>query len=201
MGGVIVDVHRDRAIRIFMDIGVSDIEQFLDVYCHKGIFYDFENGDIDTDEFCRLLCKHTGKSIPREAIERAWKSMIDPPLAYKLEYLRDLRAKGYKVLLLTNNNPVIIGWACSPGFTPYGNALSDYFDKLYISYQMKCSKPGLEIYQKMIDDAGIDPAESLFIDDSDRNIQAAVACGLHVLLIQNGSDWRNTLTKYMPNIT
>ena len=194
MGGVIVDVQRDRAVRTFIDIGVSDITQFLDAYRHKGIFYDFENGDIDTGEFCRLLCEHTGKPIPREAIENAWKSMIDPPPAYKLEYLQALRAKGYKVFLLTNNNPVIIGWACSPGFTPFGKPLSDYFDKLYISYQMKCSKPGLQIYRMMIEDAQINPAESLFIDDSERNIQAAAACGLSVLLVKNSSDWRNELS-------
>jgi len=194
MGGVIVDVQRNRAVQKFKEIGVADIEQFLDTYQHKGIFYDFENGDIDTAEFCRLLCRHTGKPIPREAIESAWKSMIDPPLAYKLEYLRDLRSQGYHVLLLSNNNPVIIGWACSPGFTPFGDALSDYFDKLYISYQMKSSKPGLQIYRMMIEDAQIDPAESLFIDDSERNIQAATACGLSTLLIQNGSDWRDEVT-------
>jgi putative hydrolase of the HAD superfamily len=193
MGGVIVDVHRDRAIQNFKALGLSDADEFIDNYHHKGIFIAFENGDIDCDEFCRLLCQYTGNPVPNEAIENAWKSMIDPPFEYKLDYLQELR-KSYQVFLLTNNNPYIINWACSQGFTSSGKALSDYFDKIYVSYKMKCTKPGLKIYQMMIEDAGINPAESLFVDDSEQNIQAASACGMAVHLVKNGSDWRNELS-------
>ena len=192
MGGVIVDVRRERAIRNFRALGLSDAEKYVDDYHHKGIFIAFENGDIDCDEFCRLLCLQIGKSVPCEAIENAWKSMIDPPQTYKLEYLQELR-KSYKVFLLTNNNPYIMNWACSPGFASSGKALSDYFDKIYVSYQMKCTKPGLKIFQMMMEDAAINPAESLFIDDSEKNIQAAADCGMQVCLVKNGVDWRNDL--------
>ena len=192
MGGVIVDVRRERAIRHFKALGLNDADKFVDDYHHKGIFIAFENGDIDCNEFCRLLCQYIGKPVPTEAIANAWKSMIDPPQEYKLEFLQELR-KSHKVFLLTNNNPYIMNWACSPGFTASGKALSDYFDKIYVSYQMNCTKPGLKIYQMMIGDAGINPAESLFIDDSEINIRAATACGLSVLHVQNGSDWQNDL--------
>ena len=193
MGGVIVDVHRDRAIRNFNAIGVDDADQLIDSYHHKGIFFDIENGDIDADEFCRLLCKHVGKNIPREDIEYAWRSIIAPPLAYKLEYLQELR-KTHKVYMLSNNNSIIMDWACTPGFTGPGKSLADYFDKLYLSYQMKCAKPGHEIYKKMIEDAGINASESLFIDDSENNINAAKECGLQIYLAQNGADWRDNVS-------
>ena len=193
MGGVIVEVQRERAIQSFKAIGLSDAEKFIDDYHHKGIFIAFENGDIDCNEFCRLLCQYIGKNVPEEAIKNAWKSMIDPPADYILEYLQELR-KSYKVFLLTNNNPYIINWACSPGFASSGKTLSDYFDKIYVSYQMKCTKPGLKIYRMMTKDAGINPAESLIIDDSEQNIQGAIACGFQVLHVKNGADWRNALT-------
>lgn len=192
MGGVIVDVHRDRAVHNFSAIGV-DAEHLIDTYHHKGIFIDIENGDIDADEFCRLLCEYAGKKIPCEEIGKAWRSIIDPPQEYKLEYIRELR-KTHRVFLLTNNNPIIMDWACAPGFTQSGNALSDYFDKLYISYKMKCTKPDLKIYKMMIEDAGIDPSESLFIDDSEQNIKAGRACGLQVYLAENRTDWREDVS-------
>ncbi len=192
MGGVIVDVHRERAIRNFQALGVHDADRLIDTYHHKGIYIDFENGVIDTDEFCRLLCQHVGKAISTEEIITAWKSIISPPAIYKLEFIQELRKK-YRVLLLTNNNPILIDWANTPGFVANGKALSDYFDKIYVSYKMKCTKPDLKIYRMMIEDAGIDPAESLFIDDSDLNIQAAKACGFNVLLVINGEDWREEL--------
>ena len=193
MGGVIVDLQRERAIQSFKVLGLNDADKFIDDYHHKDIFIAFEKGDIDCKEFCRLLCQYIGKYVPDEAIENAWKSMIDPPAGYLLEYIQELR-KSHKVFLLTNNNPYIINWACSPGFTSSGKALSDYFDKIYVSYLMKCTKPGLKIYRMMIADADINPAESLFIDDSAQNIQGAVACGLQVLHVKNGADWRHELT-------
>ena len=191
MGGVLVDVQRARAIRNFKAIGVSDADKLIDMYYHKGLFFNFENGDIDTAGFCRLLSEYAGKPIPREDIENAWRSIIDPPPAYKLEYLQQLRKK-YKLYLLTNNNPIIIDWASSPDYTSSGS-LSSYFDKMYISYQMKCMKPDLKIFRMLIEDAGIIPAETLFIDDGECNIQAAKKSGMAVYLAQNASDWRNEL--------
>lgn len=193
MGGVVVDVHRDRAVHNFKAIGVSDAGKLIDSYHHKGLYIAIENGSIDADEFCRLLCEHAGKAIPREAIENAWRSIIDPPEQYKLDYIQELR-NTHRVFLLTNNNSIIMDWACTPGFTQSGHALSDYFDKLYLSYQMKCTKPDPKIYHMMIADAAISPAESLFIDDSEQNIAAAQACGFQVYLAQNGEDWRDALT-------
>ena len=197
MGGVLVEVHRERAIRNFKAIGLDDAEKFIDPYQHKGLFFNFENGDVDTDEFCRLLCEYAGKLIPREAIEEAWRSIIDPPLDYKLNYLNDLRSKAYKVFLLSNNNPIIISWAFSHHFISSGRSLSDYFDKLYLSYRMKCIKPDLKIFRMMIDDAGIRPAESIYVDDGEKNIRAAADCGMSVLHVQNGADWRADLTKLL----
>ena len=193
MGGVIVDVHRDRAVRNFMAIGVHDADQLIDPYHHKGIFFDIENGDIDVDGFCRLLCEHTGKDILREDIESAWRSMISLPTTYKLTYLQELR-ETHKVFLLSNNNPIIMDWVCTPDIVAPGKSFADYFDKLYLSYQMKCAKPGHKIYEMMIEDANIDPSESLFIDDSEYNINAAKECGLQVYLAQNGTDWRNEIS-------
>jgi putative hydrolase of the HAD superfamily len=195
MGGVLVGVQRERAVQNFKAIGVSDADKLIDMYHHKGLFFSFEKGDIDAAGFCRLLNEHAGTSISSEAIGNAWTSMIDPTQGYKLEYLQELR-KTYKLFLLTNNNPYIMGWACSPDFTPYG-ALSDFFDKLYISYHMKCMKPDLQIYRMLIEDAAINPAESLFIDDSELNIQAAKACGLLVFLVNNAPDWRDELKIFL----
>ena len=192
MGGVLVDVHRERAVRHFKAIGVSDAEALIDHYHHKGLFFDFENGHMDTADFCRLLGRHAGKVIPQEAIEKAWRSIIDPPPIYKLDFLLKLR-QTRKLFLLTNNNPIIFSWACMPDFTQTGRVFPDYFDKAYVSFQMKCMKPNVKIYHMLIEDSGINPAETLFIDDSDLNIQTAREFGFFVLHVENGSDWRHEI--------
>jgi len=193
MGGVIADVHREEAIRQFKAIGFVDADQQIDANNHNGLFLAFENGEIDTEEFRRQLSAHVGKYLSTEEIVKAWKSIISGPLQYKLDYILELRKK-YKLYLLTNNNPIIIGWACTSDFSEAGFPITCYFDKLYISYEMKCTKPGRLIFEKMIQDSGIKPSETLFIEDGIHNINTAKELGFHVYHALNGEDWRLPLT-------
>lgn len=195
MGGVLVDVHRERAIRKFREIGVSDADRFIDSYHHKGLFLDIENGDINAEDFGRLLSKHAGKNIAGHDIEQAWQSIVSDPPAYKLDYLMELRKK-HTLFMLSNNNPILMdSWAFTNNFSPAGHPVTDYFDKLYLSYQMKCTKPDPLIFEKMIQDSGIHPAESLFIDDGPHNIKTAQKLGFQTYLVLNGEDWREDISK------
>ena len=196
MGGVVVDVRREEAVRQFQAIGVDDADRLIDSSCHSGIFLALENGEIDAETFCRLLREHVGKDIPREAIEQAWKSIIFPPEAYKLDYLLELRRQ-YKLFLLSNNNPILMDWARTSDFSPAGHPITCYFDKLYISYEMKCVKPERAIFEAMIRDSGMMPSESLFIDDGEHNIRTAREIGFHTYHARNGEDWREATAKIL----
>ena len=94
-------------------------------------------------------------------------------------------------------NPFLQGWARSKKFTKKGKRLDDYFDELYLSYLMKCSKPGKEIYLKMLSDGNMLPHETLFVDDGAKNIEAAEAVGIRTLKAVNGEDWRKELEKIL----
>ena len=193
MGGVIVDVHREEAIRQFKTIGVTDADRLIDVSNHSGLFLAFENGDTDAEEFRCQLSAHAGTDIPMEAVVKAWKSIISKPPRYKMDYILSLRKK-YKLYLLTNNNPILMDWARTDDFTEAGLPITYYFDKLYISYEMKCTKPGRLIYEKLIDDSGINPSETLFIEDGLLNINTARELGFQIYQAQNSEDWREAIT-------
>ena len=113
-----------------------------------------------------------------------------------LEFLQQLRPR-YRLSVLSNTNPFIQSWARSKEFTPQGKSLDDYFDMLFLSYKMNCSKPGEEIYRKMLLEGNMKAEETLFIDDGERNIAAARKVGINVLRVENGEDWRETLTKVL----
>ena len=111
-----------------------------------------------------------------------------------MEYLQQLRPR-YRLSVLSNTNPFIQSWARSNKFTPCGKSLDDYFDMLFLSYKMNCSKPGEEIYRKMLLEGNMKAEETLFIDDGDKNIAAARKVGINVMKVANGEDWRETLVK------
>ncbi|MDR1331338.1 MAG: HAD family phosphatase [Tannerella sp.] len=194
MGGVLVDVHRERAIRQFQSIGVRRAAELIDSSHHSGIFLAIEDGSIDADTFCRRLCAEAGRAIPREAIEQAWQSIVDPPAPYRLDCVLELR-KRYRTFVLSNNNPILMdGWARTARFSAAGRPVTDYFDRVYVSYEMKCVKPDMAIYRMMVADSGIVPSETLFLDDSRDNIRAGEAAGFRTHLVRNGEDWRGAVS-------
>ena len=198
-GGVLTTIDTERALQRFRDLGVEEPEQYINSYCQKGPFFELENGDIDADEFCRRLGQICNREITFEQAKEAWLGFLVEIHTPLLEHLQTLRGS-YRLSVLSNTNPFIQSWALTKDFTPVGKSLADYFDMLFFSYRMHCSKPSKEIYCKMLADGGMRAEETLFVDDSTKNIEAAREVGIRTLLVENGEDWRekfsNALAQY-----
>ncbi|MBO7302444.1 MAG: HAD family phosphatase [Bacteroidaceae bacterium] len=195
-GGVLTTIDTNRALSRFEALGVKNPEEYINSYCQKGPFFELENGDITAEEFCKALGNICNKEITHEEAKYAWCGFITEVHTEYLEFLQQLRPQ-YHLSVLSNTNPFIQSWARSPLFTPCNKSLDNYFDALFLSYQMKASKPGEEIYRKMLATGSMIAEETLFIDDSDKNLEAAAKAGIKTLKVENGEDWRDKLTQYL----
>ena len=99
-----------------------------------------------------------------------------------------LREK-YVVYLLSNTNEIHWKWTCKNLFPYRTFKVEDYFEKTYLSFEMKMAKPEPEIFKAILDDAGIEPEETLFIDDSEINCKAAQNLGISTYTAKAGEDW------------
>ncbi|MCD7930554.1 MAG: HAD family phosphatase [Tannerellaceae bacterium] len=192
LGGVIMTIDRDQAVKRFEEIGVKDAEKLIDPYEQKGIFLEVENGDMTQEEFRKALSEYTGKELSLEEVRYGWMGFVVDVPQYKLDYILDLR-KNYNVYLLSNTNPYIQDWARSTRFSEAGRPINDYFDKMYASYELNMTKPDPEIFEYMLQDGNMNPDETLFIDDEKKNIEVATALGIHTYQPQNDEDWRSVL--------
>jgi putative hydrolase of the HAD superfamily len=183
LGGVIVDINRTAAVNKFKEIGIDNIEEFIDPYRQRGIFRRIEEGSISRESFYEEICKIAGKKIDSKEIDQGWFDFLMPVDQKRLDFISELRKK-YKVLLLSNTNAIIMSWARSEQFSPAGKPLDCYFDGLYLSYEMGCMKPDFDIFHKMIESSGIVPKETLFIDDSEANINAGNSLGFKTFLFK-----------------
>ena len=195
-GGVLTAIKTEQAIERFRNLGLQNPEEYLNAYKQTGIFFKLENGDIDAETFCAELGKLCGRTISYDEALHAWMGFIVAVQTEWMEYLQTLRGS-YRLCVLSNTNPFLQGWARSPKFTAEGKSLDDYFDELYLSYLMGCSKPGKDIYKKMLADGNMLPEETLFVDDGERNIEAAKELGIRTLKAVNGEDWREELEKIL----
>ena len=193
-GGVIIDLDHPNAVRMFKKAGLENAEEVLSPYHQQGIFQEFERGAIDRETFYEKFRQLTGKEALQEDIDAGWLGFVAGVEPYKLEMLDELRKK-YAVFLLSNTNPVVMDWAFSPAFGKDGRTLHDYFDRLYLSYQLGCLKPDRAIFDHIVADAGILPEETLFVDDGESNCAAAAKLGFKTFVPKNGEDFRYIFLK------
>ena len=192
LGGVVVALSYEQAVKRFQEIGLKDARKRLDTFEQKGIFGDLECGKITAEDFQRELSMMIGRNLTTEECSYAWQGYIDYVPKCNLEALLSLRARGYKVCLLSNTNPFILQWA-EKDFDGEGHPISHYFDALYLSYKCKVMKPHPEIFKIMLSGQNSTPEETIFVDDSPRNVEMAASMGMKTLCPANNEDWTAAL--------
>lgn len=193
-GGVLIDLNRQRCIENFKRLGLPDVEVVLDIYHQQDFFQKYEKGLITSAEFRDVIREKIGKPVTDAQIDDAWNSFLVSIPAAKLDLLLNLR-KDYVVYLLSNTNEIHWQWSCQHAFPYKTFRVENYFEHIYLSYEMNMAKPDAEIFQKVLDDTGIIPAETLFIDDSAANCRAAEALGITTYTPQAGEDWSHLFVK------
>lgn len=187
-GGVLINLNCQRCIDNFKQLGLNDADQLLSVFHQQGVFMQQEKGLITSAEFRDSIREKIGKEVTDQQIDAAWNSFLMDIPTYKLDLLLRLREK-YVVYLLSNTNDIHWRWSCKHAFPYRGFRAEDYFEKIYLSYEMKMMKPDAEIFEAVLSDAGIAAKQTFFIDDSEANCQTARALGISTYTPTAGEDW------------
>ena len=196
MGGVLVDLDMDACRNAFKyDLGFDEIEQILDPCHQKGVIGDLEEGRITGDEFRDYVIAGSRPGVTYEDVNQAFYKILVGIAPYKIDMLRKLSQK-YDIYMLSNNNEVAIKRSREM-FEEGGFSMDSDFKKCYLSYQIKMLKPSEGFYKAVISDIGLPASEMVFIDDSQRNVDAAVAAGLPAIYYKPGSDLSQLLADYL----
>jgi putative hydrolase of the HAD superfamily len=190
-GGVLINLNRQAAVDKLIALGVHDADALLNNYVQSGLFLDLESGKITADEFrAALRSQYQLAGITDEQIDEAFLAfLLDVPES-KLQMLRQLKStacnaadESVRIVMLSNTNPIHFPYCIRKHFEYGGYKMSDYFDALYLSYQMKASKPDEEIFLKLLEAEQVKPCECLFLDDGPRNIETAERLGFQTHLV------------------
>ena len=193
MGGVIFTQTTEKAFEAFRNAGI-DTERFMGRHGQREFFLDLEMGRIGKEEFCREMSKTVGREVSMEEAASCWQAFYGGVKQEILDALVELR-KDYRIGLLSNTNPFMMDFTCSPDFSEAGKPISDFFDDMYLSYELKAYKPDAEIFEKVLEKGGLKPEETLFIDDAMSNIEGAAKVGIQGLHVPTNEDWRGILAE------
>ncbi len=195
-GGVLVDLDKQATLKAFRALGF-DAEAFVGTYGQSGLFGDQERGVISTDEFCDEVARLSvgfcadGQMVETptpEAICSAWNKMLVRIPPRRLQALLALRDR-YRLFLLSNTNEIHWQHSLATGFSWEGHRAEDFFERIFLSYELHLLKPDEAIFRHVLTAAEICAEETLFIDDSAENCAVAASLGIHTFTPAEGDDW------------
>ncbi len=116
-----------------------------------------------------------------------WQETLGDAIAPTVEVLEELRRSGVRLYALSN-------WSAEtfPVARPRYPFL-ETFDGIVISGEEKLAKPDPRIFRHLLDRYDLDPAATVFIDDSEANVRAAAAQGMVALRFEDAGTLRRDL--------
>lgn len=190
LGGVLLDLKKQACIDAFVALGYHNVRELLGEYAQKGVFLQLEEGLISAPEFRDIVRQNIGKPVSDADIDHALNQFLVDVPDYKLSMLLELRKK-YQVFMLSNTNEIMFEGDIKKIFRKQGLEITDYFDRFFLSYEMKVAKPKPLIFENLIAESGINPVETLFLDDSQANLDAASKFGFKTYLARPKEDFRS----------
>ncbi|MEE0976854.1 MAG: HAD family phosphatase [Bacteroidales bacterium] len=186
MGGVILDVSYQRVIETFKSYGIENFDKVYTQAKQVEIIDLFEEGKCTAEEFRDGVRKLVGKELSDEQIDKAWFSMILEIPRDVIQLLGVLKLK-YRLFLFSNTNVLHIEYLKKEFERQLGFDLFNcVFDKAFFSNEIHHRKPHPESFKYVLEQAGIEAEETLFIDDSKQHLEGASKVGLNTYWLTNG---------------
>ena len=183
LGGVVVDLDRERAVKALVDLGLEDADSMLGLYGQQEPFYGLETGERSTGEFFDIVRNRMHLGVTDAQITEAFnRFLVDIPVE-RLSMLRRMRMAGYRIFVLSNTNPVMFHTWIDRAFRQEGGTINDYFDGVVVSFEELMCKPNVDIFTTLMRRYGLNPSETLMLDDSDKNCKAASEAGAHAFRV------------------
>lgn len=160
--------------------------EFLKAFWSIRIRYDA--GELAPEQYWRMVAKNAGRDFDDQLIAQMieaeiefWSRYDEPVLAWNDQ----LRTAGFKTAMLSNLPQPLGRRLRSQNFLKH-------FDHAALSFELRVVKPQREIYEDAVSGLGIPPAQALFLDDREENVEGARAMGLNAELF---TSWEAFLEK------
>lgn len=181
-GGVIVDIDYHATVNAFTNLGIADFQEQFTQYKQSTLFKDFEIGKATWHQVCDFIRAKAGQGVGDEAIADAWNAMLLDTPAERIGLLKKLRTI-YPIYLLSNTNQVHVDNCMGRINHVHQIDFKGLFTKVYLSHEVGLRKPTREIFEFVLDDIGVVPSETLYIDDTEEHIDTADALGFQAFYL------------------
>jgi glucose-1-phosphatase len=186
LGGVLLNLDYSLTERAFIDAGVTNFPQLYSQLQQSDIFDRWETGKMSREEFIDTMQRASTTPLTEQQVLHAWNAMLlDFPIR-RLQLLQQLR-NYYDLFLLSNTNEIHEEVFNNTLMLAHGFPnIGVFFDRVYMSHRVGMRKPMPEIFNYVLEENGLQAAQTLFIDDSPQHIATAKALGIQTIFLEKG---------------
>lgn len=185
LGGVLLDIDFKLTEKAFTDLGVKDFASFFNQFHSNDLFIKLET-ETNVEFFYNGFRAATGLTLSNEQIRVAWNALLLNFRKNSIAILPELKKK-YRLYLLSNTNEIHLQEFQQRFKETFQQAsFDDLFDAAYYSHRIGHRKPNASAWQFVLEKHGLIAAETLFIDDSINNIEAAQKLGIQTIHLLPG---------------
>jgi len=184
LGGVLYEIDVPRFQRAVLALAAKygrtptegDRLQFI------ALSHQLETGHISPEAFLSLARDLLFPDAPKSEVESTWNTTLVGPYAHAQRVIDQL-AHTHRLVLLSNTNRIHHNV-----FEPQMRAVFDRFGTLFFSFDLNQRKPDTAIYETVQQRLGLDPARTVFIDDTEPNLLVPTTLGWHTLHVPDGRE-------------
>ena len=172
-GDVFINLDKSATAKALNQLGIHSFTKEM-----IGWNEAYEKGELSTDNFIKNY-QTVFPNISKTDLLKAWNSILLDFPKQRLHFLQELQQQDqYRLFLLSNTNALHIQWIID--HIDFYDDFQKCFEQFYLSHEIHMRKPNTNIFEFVLNKNQLIAAETLFIDDTKENTDAAATLGIQV---------------------
>lgn len=185
LGGVLLNLDFESSRRAFIKLGVPQFEEIFRITHEDNFWKQYETGRLNDQQFVEIARTMAIEGTTNEDIIHAWNSMLLDFPKERVDFLDKLKNR-YRLFLFSNTNSIHVQSFRQTFREVYNREIDLLFEKAWYSNFIHLRKPDVEAFNYVVENSGINAADTLFIDDSLPNVEGARMAGLKAVHLGPG---------------
>ena len=175
-----------RLVCLFAERIKKTVEEIFDPI--DNVVVKLDVGSITVEQATEEINKITELDLTTDEVYDIFGNAINPN-SDTINLLSTLN-KTYKLVMLSNNDEIT-----TRTLRKDHKDLLDLFDKIYLSWEYKIRKPDEKFFNLPLRELNLKPGECVFIDDKQKNIDAAEKLGIKGILFEDTEQLKEDLKR------
>lgn len=182
LGGVLIDIDFDRALRAWQPLSRLSLDELKRRFRHDEAYERHERGEITSAQYFDHAAAQLELDADPARIEAGWNAILVAQIDETLALIRAVRSR-IPCHAFTNTNAV--HHARYPQMFP---AVPACLDSTFTSYQIGSRKPERRAFEHVVQALGVPASSILFFDDALSNVEGARQAGLQAVHVRSPAD-------------